>query len=88
MSQSWFTPHTYGYGATPSNWKGWAAVGAYVVVLLALSLPLVTWPADMPAGPRIWQLITWALLVAALTLGFIRLARAKTDGQWNWRWGK
>jgi hypothetical protein len=88
MSQYWFKPHVYGYGATPDNWKGWAAVGAYVVVALALSYPLMTWPAGMPAGPKIWQVITWVILEAVLTLGFIRLARTKTDGQWAWRWGK
>ena len=88
MSQYWFTPHTYGYGATPSSWKGWASIGVYVALLMALSLPLLFWPADMPVSPKIWQLATWAVLAAALTLGFIRFARAKTDGHWAWRWGK
>jgi len=31
MSQYWFKPKTYGYGATPSGWKGWAAVAIYAV---------------------------------------------------------
>jgi hypothetical protein len=87
MSQYWFKPKTYGYGATPADWRGWAAVAAYIAIVAALSLPLMAWPADMPTSPRIWQLITWAILVVVLTLGFIRFARAKTDGQWNWRWG-
>jgi hypothetical protein len=88
MSQYWFKPKAYGYGATPSNWKGWAATAGYVLVVVALTLSLVAWPADMPAGPRIWQIVTWVLFVALLTLGFVRLARIKTDGQWAWRWGK
>ena len=52
MSQYWFKPKTYGYGATPANWKGWAAVAVYVAVILALTLPLLAWPADMPVSPR------------------------------------
>jgi hypothetical protein len=30
MSDYWFKPKTRGYGATPANWKGWAAtIGAW-----------------------------------------------------------
>jgi hypothetical protein len=87
MSQYWFRPHTYGYGATPSNWRGWAAVGGFIAASLALTLPLTAWPAEMPIGPRMWQLGTWAVFEAALAIWFIRFARAKTDGQWKWRWG-
>ena len=88
MSQYWFKPKTYGYGATPSGWKGWAAVAVYVAAVLALTVPLMAWPIDMPVSPKIWQVVTWAILTALLTLGFIRFTRAKTDGQWSWRWGK
>jgi len=88
MSQYWFRPKTYGYGATPTNWKGWVTVAIYAAVILALTLPLLAWPAGMPVSPKIWQIVTWAIFVAALTLAFIRFTRAKTDGQWSWRWGK
>lgn len=88
MSQYWFRPHTYGYGATPTRWQGWAAIAAYVAVILALTLPLMAWPADMPAAPAAWQVATWLIMVVLLTLAFIRFTRAKTDGQWSWRWGK
>ncbi len=37
----WFKPKTYGYGATPSNWRGWAATGVFVIVVMALSLVLL-----------------------------------------------
>ena len=87
MSQHWFKPKTHGYGATPTSWKGWAAVGAYVAVIMALTLPLLAWPTDMPVSPKIWQIVMWAIFVAVLTLGFIRFTRSKTDGQWKWRWG-
>jgi hypothetical protein len=88
MSQYWFRPKTYGYGATPSNWRGWAATATFVGMVVALTTSLLALPADMPAGPAAWQVGTWAVLVALLTLGFVRICRAKTDGQWSWRWGK
>jgi hypothetical protein len=88
MAECWFKPHAYGYGATPSGWQGWAAVGVYAAVVFALSLSLATWPADLPDGPAAWQVATWLVMVGLLTFGFLRLCRAKTDGEWKWRWGK
>jgi hypothetical protein len=88
MSEYWFKPRTYGYGASPASWEGWAVSAGYLAAVLALSLSLAAWPADLPAGPSIWQVVTWFILITLLTLAFIRLARAKTDGQWRWRWGK
>ncbi len=88
MTQYWFRPHTYGYGATPSNWKGWAATAAFVVLLVSLSLLLLPLQQNPGTQPASWQIAAWGLIVLALTAGFIGLARAKTDGQWGWRWGK
>lgn len=88
MSDYWFNPHAYGYGATPANWKGWAAVAGYAAVVLALVLSVLAVPADLPEGPWAWQIVTLAVMLAGLTVGFIWLCRQKTDGQWAWRWGK
>ena len=54
----------------------------------ALGLSLATLPADMPEGPGAWQIATWLIMVGFLTFGFLRLCRARTDGEWRWRWGK
>jgi hypothetical protein len=86
MTEYWFRPRAYGYGATPSSWKGWAAVALYVAAVLALIVPLLAWPADLPAGPAAWQVTTAMGMIAVLTVGFIRLCRARTDGEWRWRW--
>jgi hypothetical protein len=88
MSQYWFKPRMYGYGATPTTWKGWVAVAVYLTSVLALTLSLVTWPVEMSASAKAWQVATWAMMVALLTVGVIRFTRAKTDGQWRSRWGK
>jgi hypothetical protein len=88
MTGHWFTPKTYGYGATPANWKGWAATAAFVVAMAAASLVLLAWQSNAGSGPGALRIAVWALAFSMLTLGFIGLARAKTDGQWGWRWGK
>ena len=81
MTQYWFKPHVYGYGAIPANWKGWAAIAVYVAAMFALALPLLAWPADLPDGPRAWQVGTALGLGVLATLAFFHTARAKTDGQ-------
>lgn len=88
MTDYWFKPKAYGYGATPSNWKGWAATGLFVVLMLALSLLLLGLQPEPGTGSSFLRIAAWALIVAGLTAGFVWLSRAKTDGQWGWRWGK
>ena len=88
MSEAWFKPHTYGYGATPAKWKGWVATAAFVAVILAASLVVFGWQPNPGTAPSSWQIAAWLLAVAVLAGGFVLLARAKTDGQWGWRWGK
>ena len=88
MTTYWFKPKRYGYGATPANWKGWVATAAFVAVLAVGSLLGFGWQPNGGTPPSTWQIAAWLLAVAILTGGFVRLARAKTDGQWGWRWGK
>ena len=83
MSDYWFKPHAYGYGATPTNWKGWAAVLGYVAVILALALSLAALPADLPEGPGAWQAATSAILIAASDV-WVHPALSGEDG---WRMG-
>ena len=88
MTSYWFKPKTYGYGATPSNWKGWAATGVFAIAVMALSLVLLGLEPKPGTGLSSWNIGIWALMVAGLTVGFVWLSRVKTDGQWAWRWGK
>jgi len=84
----WFKPHTYGYGATPANWQGWVATAAVMAAGLAVSLLMLGWQPEAGTGPGAWRIAPRALVIFALTTGFVWLARVKTDGQWGWRWGK
>ena len=78
----------HGYGATPANWKGWVASIAFLG--LVFLVPLFLWhrskTREVPLAAG--QFGVWALMVAVLVAGFVRLARTKTDGEWKWRWGK
>jgi hypothetical protein len=84
----WFMPKTYGYGASPANWQGWAATFAFIAAVVGVTLVMVVWQADALTGPTAWQFSAWLLVIAALLAAFIGFARAKTSGQWGWRWGK
>ncbi len=82
MTQYWFKPKRYGYGAMPTTWQGWAVTIATVVAMVAVSLFL-----------RLEFRGYWALAgmltfdAIALTALFI-VSRRKTAGEWRWRWGR
>ena len=82
MSQYWFRPKRHGIGiGVPLNWKGWALVGAYIAVMLALpSLyePYFGYPDTLPV--RIFGVI-------AVSIPFFYVAEKKTEGGWRWRRG-
>jgi hypothetical protein len=85
-SDPWFKPKTYGYGASPLNWKGWAFIAAYV---LALTATAYAFAGANRAGLLVRPIGTLALLavLVLLTGAFLVVCRRKTDGAWRWRWG-
>jgi hypothetical protein len=38
MTEYWFRPKQYGYGATPTTWQGWALTLGTVAVMVAVSV--------------------------------------------------
>jgi len=85
MSEYWFRPKTYGYGATPINWKGWASTLAFAAVIAAIAGGFLLSASGRGSLDRI---ILGAVLLAALVAGFTWFAQSKTEGEWRWRWGK
>jgi len=80
----WFRPKSFGYGATPTTWEGWAvtlgsALVTNVGILAAVAAEALRWPHRH------------LILAAGLALALVSLvvtivvARAKTDGEWRWR---
>ena len=82
MAEYWFKPKTYGYGATPTTWQGWAVIIATVLAMVAVSLFL------RMETRSFWGLAClFAFDVAVLAVLAI-VSHRKTDGEWRWRWGK
>jgi hypothetical protein len=77
----WFRPHTFGYGATPVTWEGWAVVAVYLVVMAAIA----TLRARSKNGFRAWA--AWGVAIMVATSALILVSWSKTDGAWQWRWG-
>lgn len=75
--EAWFKPKRFGYGATPSNWKGWAFVGLFILVVVAV--------VAVTIAKGLTALLT-VLIILALTGAIIPFIKAKTDGEWRWRW--
>ena len=82
MNEYWFKPKTYGYGATPNTWQGWAVVAVAVIVIVAAALLILGNGGHRPSAYVAFFAVE-ALVIAALWV----VCRHKTDGEWRWRWG-
>ncbi len=79
-TKAWFRPRRFGYGAAPVTWQGWLAVTAYAAAVILPALLILgpsAEPLDLLLVGLIWGPLTWA---------FIRWAKARTDGEWRFRW--
>jgi hypothetical protein len=84
MTQYWFRPKQYGYGATPITWEGWVLVLGFAA-LMAVSVVVMNRFAGV-ANPAGW--LIWAVVVAGGVLWLVQFSRRRTDGEWRWRWGR
>jgi hypothetical protein len=87
MTEYWFKPKQYGYGATPISWKGWAFSLVAVAALLAVVMLMLV-PAPGGARHPTWEIGLGCTLVVTILAVFNSFAKSKTDGEWHWRWGK
>jgi hypothetical protein len=77
----WFKPKTFGYGATPTTWEGWAVVAVYSLVILACVVAMLV---------RKESFSTFAAsmaVIAVATVALIAVSLQKTDGAWGWNAG-
>jgi hypothetical protein len=88
MSGFWFKPRRYGYGVTPIDWRGWLAVAALAALDVGLTVWLMVLPTFHKTGPSLMQFVAWVGLTALFTLSFVAFSKARTDGEWRWRWGE
>lgn len=82
MSKPWFRPKRYGYGAgLPICWQGWALLVGFIACIEG-SIPLSFWL--LPSSQALMLAIP---VILAITVAFVLIVRAKTDGGWHWRNG-
>ena len=87
MSKYWFKPKSHGYGASPNTWEGWVATAVATLAPGALAWMLLVSRAGSQAGAASTiPLVIWLVATVAIFVGFYKLARRKTDGEWRWRW--
>jgi hypothetical protein len=83
MTQYWFKPKRYGYGATPVTWEGWAFTGLIVAIVAGSGwLLLGEGTSDMTM-----LLVWWAIVALVLVVATV-VAKPRTEGAWRWRWGR
>ena len=81
MTEYWFKPKRYGYGATPVTWQGWAVTLGTVLAMVAVSLYLPL------TAKSLWALLALLLFDAGALSVLAIVSYRKTDGGWRWRWG-
>lgn len=82
MARYWFRQKTFGYGATPNTWQGWAVTLAGVALILAVVLEAMQIP-DQHTGLMV-ALSGAAIIFIAMSV----ITYLKTEGGWRWRNGK
>jgi len=80
-AEPWFAEKRFGYGAGPPiAWQGWVLLLSYSAAVIGLALLATRASAAASAG--------LAALIAMLTAIFVLIAKARTRGDWRWRWGE
>ncbi len=83
MTEYWFKPKRYGYGATPITWQGWVLALAAPLSIMAAMVAMAVFGGGADA-------MNWLMVVAvaiAVVLATVVISYRKTDGEWRWRWG-
>lgn len=83
MTEYWFKPATWGYGAEPANWKGWAALLAFAIALVALFAVVMLFIDGEASRSE----AAWASAVIGIAIyAFLEFVRRRTHGGWIIRW--
>ena len=77
----WFKPKTYGYGATPVTWEGWAAVAAFGLLILVCVGAMIVRKESL----SLW--LSSLAVIAVATIVLVVVSVQRTDGAWGWNAG-
>ena len=76
---AWFRTERTGLAAKPVNWKGWAAIGLYLVADIVAAIICF---AVLPLSGT--TVIIFVVVSLVLTLALVIVAMRKTEGGWAW----
>lgn len=80
-TEPWFRPRMFGYGpGLPIAWQGWAVSVSYVAAVAGLTV-MLEWARGV-------ELAGVLAALGLLTVLYVILAKARTRGEWRWRWGE
>jgi hypothetical protein len=77
----WFKPKTFGYGAVPAAWEGWAVVAAYGAVIVACVVVMIARTGSFSS------FVSSMATIVVATVVMIVVSVQKTDGAWGWNAG-
>jgi hypothetical protein len=80
-SEFWFKPKTFGYGATPTTWEGWAVVAIYSLVVLGCVVAMTVRKDSFSA------FVSSMAMIVVATVVLVVVSVQKTDGAWGWNAG-
>jgi uncharacterized membrane protein AbrB (regulator of aidB expression) len=80
-NEFWFRPKTFGYGATPTTWEGWAVVAGYGLVILGCVVAMYLRKDSLAT------IVSSIAMMAVATVMMVVVSVQKTDGAWRWSWG-
>jgi hypothetical protein len=79
MKDPWFVVKRYGYGLSPSGWKGWTCTAVFIGLVTMATVGVQTSRASLVS------LATLAFVVLAFTLVMLLTSDGKP---WRWRRGE
>ena len=88
MADYWFKPKRYGYGAVPVTWQGWLVTIVSLSIMMGLTVVLIVQPQSAGHQPEPAMVALWAVLLGVILSASMRIARAKTKGEWKLHWGQ
>ena len=88
MPSYWYKPKTYGYGAAPTNWKGWAFIAIFALYVFSITAIFIVVPLMQTSELSLVRYSLWALFMVLGVMVFLKITASKTDGTWRWRWGE
>ena len=80
-SEFWFKPKTFGYGATPTTWEGWAVIAVYGLVILGCVVAMTVRKDSFST------FVSSMAMIVVATVVLVVVSVQKTDGAWGWNAG-